>query len=115
MPQISPIDRIRHILENAARALGFIEGRKEEDLETDFQLFYALQHCIQIIGEAANAIPDDFQGGFPGIPSDLMNRMRNRLVHDYDAVMETIVWDTVKKDLPRLVESILAVLPPEQV
>jgi uncharacterized protein with HEPN domain len=41
--------------------------------------------------------------------------MRNRIIHEYDKIVLEVVWDTVQKDLPTLVESLEKVLPaPEQ-
>jgi uncharacterized protein with HEPN domain len=39
--------------------------------------------------------------------------MRNLMIHDYDDVDLRIVWDTVQRDLPRLVEWLEPLLPPE--
>jgi len=113
MPQRTPFERLVHILDNAERALLFVEGRKREDLEKDTQLLYALLHCLQIIGEAASGIPKPMRERFPSVPWDLMVHMRHHLVHDYDAVIGDIVWNTVQQDLPRLVEEISKVIPPE--
>jgi uncharacterized protein with HEPN domain len=59
-----------------------------------------------VIGEAANQIPDHIQEQNPKIPWHLMRAMRNRLVHVYFSVDETLLWDTIPKDLPP-VEAVL--------
>jgi uncharacterized protein with HEPN domain len=114
MPLRTPRQRLEHILDNAERALLFIEGKQRQDLVNDTLLLYGLLHCLQIIGEAASTIPNDVRDQFSGIPWELMIRMRHHLVHDYDAVVEDVVWDTVTRDLPKLIEAILKVIPPEQ-
>jgi uncharacterized protein with HEPN domain len=36
--------------------------------------------------------------------------MRNRLVHGYDAVDFDVLWNTVKIDLPRLIDGLERIL-----
>ena len=39
--------------------------------------------------------------------------MRNRLVHDYDDVNLSIVWDVVQFEIPRLIAELKLRIPPE--
>ena len=39
--------------------------------------------------------------------------MRNRLVHAYFSINLDIVWQTVQKDLPPLIETLEGVVPQE--
>jgi len=36
--------------------------------------------------------------------------MRNRLVHGYDAIDLEVLWDTVRVDLPQLIEELERIL-----
>ena len=45
--------RLRHMLDAAREALGFVQGRNRADLNNDRQLVLALVKAIEIIGEAA--------------------------------------------------------------
>jgi len=47
--------RIHHILDAAREAVGFLEGRHREDLDTDRQLNLSLVQLLEIIGEAVVA------------------------------------------------------------
>ena len=40
--------------------------------------------------------------------------MRNKLIHGYDVIEFSIVFDTVKDDLPALVQQLDAILPQVQ-
>lgn len=68
-----------------------------------------LYTSIQQIGEkaaslnATNAITD-----FPEVHWKEIIGLRNILVHDYDAIDATIVWDVITNDLPRLRHELLA-------
>jgi uncharacterized protein with HEPN domain len=60
---------------------------------------------IEIIGEAANRIQRDtpeFVAAHPQLPWIEMRGMRNKVIHNYFDVNLTVVWNTVKDDLPRL-------------
>lgn len=57
---------------------------------------------LMIIGEAMNNIPDEFMKKAPAIPVRHIVGMRNMLIHEYLGVDMVVVWDTVRKDLPKL-------------
>ena len=63
-------------------------------------------HHLQIIGEATSKISEGFQDEHPQIPWSKIIGMRNILVHDYFGIDVDIVWQVIKKDLPRLAETI---------
>ena len=39
---------------------------------------------------------------YPDIPWNEMRGLRNKIVHDYEGVNLTLIWDIVKDDLPEL-------------
>ena len=68
--------------------------------------FDALVRELEIIGEAANNLSEDFQGEHPDIPWERIIGMRNQLIHGYFTLDLQIVWDTLQKDVPKLKEQI---------
>ena len=64
----------------------------------------ALIHLIQIVGEAARRVSPQFCERHPEIPWKAIIGMRHKVVHDYFGVDEEIVWDTVTKELPPLID-----------
>ena len=58
---------IHHILDAARKALHFTKNRNREDLNEDEMLAFALVHLLEIIGEAANCVSDDFRKRYPTI------------------------------------------------
>jgi uncharacterized protein with HEPN domain len=42
----------------------------------------------------------------PSVPWQLAADMRNKLIHGYDLIEFAVVYDTVKDDLPPLVEQL---------
>ena len=64
--------------------------------------------CMNIfqIGELANQLSDDFKEKHDDVPWDQMYGIRNRLAHAYIKIDDSIVWDTVKNDIPILKEKL---------
>ncbi|MEO6329482.1 MAG: HepT-like ribonuclease domain-containing protein [Ginsengibacter sp.] len=57
---------------------------------------------IQIIGEAVSHLPDEVKEKETQVPWLLIKGMRNRLIHEYFGTDLSLVWDTIKNDLPIL-------------
>ena len=102
--------RLRHMLEAAAEATAFIKDRVPQDLADDRILLLALVKEIEIIGEAATQLSEEFRANSPEIPWAKIKGMRNRLIHAYSEVNIDLVWSTVVADLPELVHSLEALL-----
>ena len=62
----------------------------------------AVLHQIEIIGEASNAMSEEFREKHPSLPWMQMRAIRNKIAHDYRGINLHIIWDTVKNDLPVL-------------
>ncbi len=90
------------MLDAARDAIEFARGRSRRDLEADRMFALALVKCIEIVGEAAAAVSEEFQRNNNSIPWVDIVGMRHRLVHGYFAVDMDRVWDTVSVDLPPL-------------
>ncbi len=98
--------RLQHMLDASRDALTFVRGKKVSDLARDKQLTLALFKCIEIIGEAANRISVATREGHPEVPWANIIGMRNRLVHVYFDVDAELVFETVRDELPPLIEKI---------
>jgi uncharacterized protein with HEPN domain len=68
-----------------------------------------LRH-LQIIGEAARAVPEEVRRLAPDIPWPKIIGMRNILVHGYFEIDTDIVWDAAQHDVPRLRPAVEALL-----
>jgi len=81
-----------------------VKGRRtfeEEELVQNWII-----HHLQIIGEAAAKISDDFQEQHPDIPWLKIIGMRNILVHDYFHIDINAVWAVVENDISQLEQQI---------
>lgn len=61
---------------------------------------------FEIIGEAANRLPEEFKEQHTSIDWHRIKGFRNRIVHDYMGVDYRIVWTIIEKDIDRLAADI---------
>lgn len=101
------------ILEAAKLAVSYAQKVSEDEFMRDTQCQDSVIRRIEIIGEAARRVSDQTRAAHKDIPWSEMTGMRNLMIHDYDGVDLKIVWDTVQRDLPRLIEMIKPLIPKE--
>lgn len=106
--------RLRHMLDAARKATMFTQGRTRQDLDTDEQAALAIVRLLEIIGEAARGLSQDFRQSHSDIPWKDIIGTRDRLIHGYFDVDLDIVWQIVTADLPQLIlEWERIIIPPE--
>jgi len=98
------------ILESAKLALIYAGDKDREDFFKDIQSQDSVIRRLEIIGEAARRISEETKAACPDLPWSDMIGMRNIMIHEYDNVDLSMVLETVKKDLPQLVEGIEKIL-----
>lgn len=74
---------------------------KEEFYHNDILLDSMMFRMIQI-SENCKKLTDDYKLSESDIPWNAMSGMRNRIVHDYGNVNLDIIYDTLKNDIPEL-------------
>ena len=73
-----------------------------EDFLEDIKAQDAVVRNLEIIGEAAKNISDDFKAKYPQIPWKDLAGIRDKLIHHYFGVNLEIVWAIIDEDLPQL-------------
>jgi uncharacterized protein with HEPN domain len=99
------------MLEAAREAISFAKGKKRSDLDKDRMLILSLVKSIEIVGEAATHVSKETRKKHPEISWSNIVAMRNRLIHVYFGIDPDRVWDTVKDDLPPLIEALERIVP----
>lgn len=99
-------NRLRHMLDAAREATTFVAGCERDDLNNNRMLLLALVKSIEILGEAGSRVSEQAQAELPDIPWRNIIAMRNRLIHGYFDIDAEIVWQTVKLELPPLIEAL---------
>ena len=97
---------LRQILSHAREAVALSQGKSRADLDNDRLLNLSLTRLLEIMGEAANRVPEETQSQYPQLPWLQMIGLRNRLIHGYDQVDFDILWNIVKQDLPGLISQL---------
>ena len=106
MARIDPLMRVQHMLDRAREAVEMTRGRSRSDMDIDRMLNLALVRLMEIIGEAAGRVPEDYRSCHPQVPWRDITDLRNRLIHGYDAVDFDRLWTIIEDDLPRLIEQL---------
>ena len=73
-----------------------------DDFLKDDKTIDAVIRNFEIIGEAANRIPDEIRDKFQLVNWHRIRGFRNRIVHDYMGIDYEIVWEIIEKDLEEL-------------
>lgn len=102
-------------LEDARRAaeliLQFTEQRTYDDYHGDMLLKSAVERQFEIIGEAVNRlnkIDPVVANSLPEVPRIIA--FRNILIHRYDVVEDTVVWDVIQQNLRPLYDCMVGLL-----
>lgn len=112
MSKRDPLAFYQHMLDHAREAMALVQGKTRADLDADRLLNLALVRLLEIIGEAANRIPEEEQARHAEIPWPQIVSLRNRLIHGYDSVDFDILWQIVTEDLPPLIASLETIVSP---
>ncbi len=101
-------DRIRltHMLESAKKASRFCAGAVREDLDRNDMLQLAVLKALETIGEASTKVSETTRNRLTKVDWWSVRRMRNRLIHGYDTIDTSIVWDTVRLAVPPLIDEL---------
>jgi uncharacterized protein with HEPN domain len=63
----------------------------------------AVIQCFEVIGEATKKLPTEFRGQHPALPWRYMAAFRDKLIHDYFEVDVDLVWNTARREIPKLI------------
>ena len=96
------IIRLEHIVQAIERIKRYTLGKRFDDLVKDDMMYYAVVKNIEIIGEAANLLTNEFKSEHPDTQWKLITGMRNYIVHEYYQVDNTVICDVIQNDLPQL-------------
>lgn len=104
-----PNERLRDMLQAIAAVERHLERDKAAFEQDELRQIWFLRH-LQIIGEAARALPAEVRALATEVPWAKIIGMRNVLVHGYFGVDTDIIWLAVTNDVPALKPAILSLL-----
>jgi uncharacterized protein with HEPN domain len=108
-----PREYLAHILDECEFLLGSSRDRGIDDFFADPVLRRACQRSLEIIGEASKNVDASFKELHPELPWRDMAAMRDRLIHGYFGVDDSIVWDVINSHIPPLRATLRSLLEKE--
>lgn len=73
-------------------------------------ILYATVFSISQIGELVKDITEETMFKFNNIEWSVIKSLRNRIVHDYDGINLTLIWDIIINDIPNLKNDLLEII-----
>ncbi len=104
---------IRHMLNHAREAFALAAGYSRADLDTDRAFALQLTRLMEIVGEAARRVPQEFRRAYPGTDWRGFAGLRDVLIHKFDAIEHDTLWRIVQQELPRLISQLEDILERE--
>lgn len=101
---------LRQIIEHAEKAQELCKRNTLEQIRTEWQIGFALERVMEVMGEAVKRLPLEMRDKHPQIPWRLLAGMRDRLSHGYDSVDYQILWETGNQDIPKLIPELKKIL-----
>ena len=90
------------ILDAVEKIKKYTLGLTFETFIADSKTLDAVIRNFEIIGEAANRLPEEFKDKHQIVDWFRIIGFRNRIVHDYMGVDYQIVWTIIEKDISKL-------------
>lgn len=103
MSKRTPKLLVEDILDSSHKIIDYTAGLTEDAFLTDTRTIDAVIRNFEIIGEAANRLPEEFKNKYPSIDWHRIRGFRNRIVHDYFGIDLSIVWQIKETYLPELI------------
>jgi uncharacterized protein with HEPN domain len=97
------VDEADYLIRDSAN-ISYSEFEKNETLKRSFV------RALEVIGEAAKNIPNDFRKKHPQIPWKDIAGLRDILIHRYFGINYKMVWDVIKNQVPDLKIKIQSIL-----
>lgn len=98
--------RLDHMIEACEEIIEFTKDMDAGVFYRDKKTCRSVERCFQILGEAAKHIPPEETEKMTGVPWRDIRGMRNIVVHEYDNIVDDVLWSTSQNDIPVLLEKL---------
>ena len=98
------------ILQAIGRIEQYIKDLSFDAFSEDQKSVDAVVRNLEIIGEAANRLPDEFKEKYSEIEWHKVVGLRHRIVHEYFGIDLEIIWQILHKDLPELRDALSQII-----
>ncbi|MGH6993129.1 MAG: HepT-like ribonuclease domain-containing protein [Caulobacteraceae bacterium] len=94
--------RLKLILERLDQISAWTADLDEGRFLSDPMVRDAVAMSLLVVGETAQRLEEETKRRAPEVPWSAITSLRNRLAHGYETVDHRLVWQIVRRDLPRL-------------
>jgi uncharacterized protein with HEPN domain len=100
------------MLNAAQEVLKFTKDFSLDKYLQDLKVQRAVERSVEIIGEAARRISDDFKSRHNEIPWHGIISQRHVLAHEYGEIKQELMWELVTTGIPELISLLEPLIPP---
>lgn len=111
-PDAGDAAKLHDMLAACARVAQYVAGRSQPEFLADDYFRSAVERQIEIIGEAARGISDDFKAAHSDVPWRPIIAQRHILAHEYGEVQPELIWRVATVHVPALAAQVRTFLPP---
>jgi uncharacterized protein with HEPN domain len=97
---------LEDILESAEKIITYTLSLTYDEFIADSKTIDAVIRNFEIIGEAANRLPDELKDNNSEVDWHKLRGLRNRIVHGYFGINYKIIWSIIQEYLPELISRI---------
>lgn len=101
---------LKRIVNDLTFIIEHTEGLSKKQLEENEVLVDSVMFRLIQVAENSDKLTDDFKSQHKEIPWRAMKGLHNRIVHEYGNVDLSVVYDTVRNDIPFLRRNIEGIL-----
>lgn len=106
----SPNIRLLHIRDEIDGVSAAVAGVNLETYSRSYALRRVSERALQIISEAAKALPAELTSRYPSAPWGAIVGIGNILRHEYQHIDDRRLWEIVTVHLPQLKDVVLQML-----
>lgn len=106
MSERHPLFLLEDIVTSAEKIISYTDSLTYDEFVEDSKTIDAVARNFEIIGEAANRLPEEMKDANPSIDWHKIRGLRNRIVHHYFGINYQIIWDIIQDYLPHLITQI---------
>lgn len=109
-PEKSDLKYIWDMLDASRTILEITSGKTLVDYERTKMLSLAVERAVEIIGEAARCVSDEFKAAHASVPWSAIIATRHILAHEYDDIRSDKMWRIVTVYVPALVQLLAPII-----
>jgi uncharacterized protein with HEPN domain len=111
MRKVRDLGYLWDMLDAAQSVVAFVRGKTLQDYVRDPLLQAAVERKIEILGEAARKVSDEYKELHQEIPWRGIIGQRNVLIHEYNEVDQRAIWELATVDIPKLINLLEPLVP----